>query len=220
MIIDTIYQLVQYIANKEQRGDIPPGKFNLLVKTAQLQFISKRLGNAQITPGGVPTSGYQSSWIVNEDLRPFVYGPIEIPISNKGNFEYPYGYIWPDAWHKNDFAPITRINADQYPFIKRSHLIPPDEDYPYIIFRNPYGFIDPYSIGSFQMSYLKYPPDPIWGYTLVNDVPIFNTSTSVDVFVDPLSYLELTLMILQNVGVNLSSDLVTQYAVAKEKDNI
>ncbi len=221
MIIDTVYQLVLYIANKEQRGDIPPAKFNLLAKTAQMQFISKRVGNVQIiNERGVPQIGYQSTWRINEDLRPFVYGPVQIPINSQGNFNYPYGYIWPDAYHKNDFSPITRITADQYPFIKRSQIVPPTEDYPYVIFRNPYGFIDPYSINSFQMSYLKLPPDPIWGYTPVNDVPIFNEATSTDLSVDPMSYLEIALMILQNVGINLSADLVAQYAITKEQSSI
>lgn len=221
MIIDTVYQLVLYIANKEQRGDINPAKFNILARTAQLQFLSKRVGNIQImTDRGVPQVGYESTWRIHEDLRPFVYGPVQIPINNQGYFNYPYGYIWPDAIHKNDFRQITRITSDQYPFIKHSQIKPPTPEYPVCILRNPYGFIDPYSIGSFQMSYLKMPPDPVWGYTVVNDKPVFDISSSVDFTINPLSYLELVMIILQNVGVNLSSDTISQYALIKEQASI
>lgn len=221
MIINTVYQLVLYIANKEQRGDISPAKFNILAKTAQLQFISKRVGNIQImTDRGVPQVGYESTWRIHEDLRPFVYGPVQIPVNNQGNFNYPYGYIWPDAIHKNDFRSITRLTSDQYPFIKNSQIKPPTQDHPVCVLRNPYGFIDPYSIGSFQMSYLKMPPDPVWGYIVVNDSPVFDQSSSVDFTINPLSYIELVMIILQNVGVNLSSDTISQYAMIKEQSSI
>src|SRR5690606_14102335 len=148
MIIDKVYRLVQIISNKEQRGDIPPERFNLLAESAQLEFISKRLGNIKIiNERGVPQFGYESSWRIHEDLRPMVHGPEVIPILPDGKFFYPYGYMWVDAVHKNDFTPIKRITADQYPHIKRSAIIPPSEEYPVMIMRNPYGFIDPYSIG-------------------------------------------------------------------------
>lgn len=217
MVIDRIYQLVQYICNKEQRGDLPPAKFNLLVWMAQLEFITKRVGNLNIiNERGVPQIGYESTWRIHEDLRPMVYGPEIIPIAPSGNFYYPYGYIWPDAVHKTDFTPIKRITADQYPHIKRSRIIPPTESYPIAIFRHPYGFIDPYSIGSFAMSYLKTPPVPVWGYGMINNRPVFDANTSVDVQVPPTCIQELTMMILQHVGINLDAAAISQYALTKE----
>jgi hypothetical protein len=219
MTIDLVFQIVMYIANKEMRGDIPPAKFNLLAKVAQLEFMSKRIGNIQImNQQGVPQYGYESTWRIHEDLRPFVYGPVTVPIRTDGNFDYPYGYIWPDAIHKNDFRPIDRITSDQYPFLKHSQISPPAADYPVCILRNPYGFIDPYSIGSFGMSYVKTPPDPVWGYTVVNDVPVFNAATSVDLMIPPMSYLEIVLLVCQHVGINLSALQITEYANLKVKE--
>jgi len=221
MIINDVYQLVLFISNKEQRGDFPPSKFNLLARAAQLQYISKRVGNVQImTPNGVPQIGYQSTWRINEDLRRFVVPPVQIPINNQGNFAYPYGYIWPDAIMKNDFREIKRITQDQYPAIKWSQIIPPTEEYPVCIFSNPYGFIDPYSIGSFKMSYLATPPDPIWNFYMDGNIPKFQESGSVDFLVSPMGYLELVILILQQVGVNLSADMVEQYAIMKEQSSL
>jgi hypothetical protein len=219
MTISLVYDICLYISNKEQRGDIPPAKFNLLAKVAQLEFMSKRIGNIQImNQQGVPQYGYESTWRIHEDLRPFLYGPITIPIRSNGDFDYPYGYIWPDAIHKNNFWPIDRITGDQYPHRKHSTITPPTEDYPVCILRNPYGFIDPYSIGSFGMSYVKAPPDPIWGYTTVNDAPVFNAATSVDLQIPPMSYLEVALLVLSHVGINLSALQITEYANLKTKE--
>lgn len=214
MLIDDIFQLVKFISNKEQRGNITPSQFNQLAKVSQLEFMSKRLGNIHIMDAqGVPQFGYESTWRINEDLRPFVYGPITIPISSNGNFTYPYGYVWVDAIHKNNFFPIDRITSDQYPHRKHSTITAPSEDYPIAIFRNPYGFIDPYSINSFGMSYVKLPPEPIWAYT---GDEVFNPSASVDLLVPRISYLEIVMMILQHVGINLGAVDISNYAAMKE----
>lgn len=216
MIIDQIYQLVLFILNKEQRGDVPPSRFNVLARAAQLEFMSRRVGNIQIMQNGVPRFGYESTWRIHEDLRPMIYGPITIPLNGQGDFVYPYGYVWPDAIRKTNERPITRITEDQYGPIKWSQIKPPTSDYPVAIFRSAYGFIDPYNIGSFKMSYLKLPPDPVWGYTGTT-LPIFDPSTSVDLLVPALCINEIVMLILPHCGVNLSADQVTQYGLLKQQ---
>lgn len=218
MTIELVHDLVFYIANKDQRGNITPAEFNILAKVAQLEFMSTRIGNIKtINQQGVPPFGYESTWRIHEDLRPFVYGPVNILVRPNGDFDYPYGYMWPDAIHKNDFWPITRLTSDQYTFQKHNTITPPTADYPVCVLRNPYGFIDPYSIGSFGMSYVKEPPDPVWGYTTVNDAPVFNPATSVDLVIPPLCYTEIVMLILPHVGINLSALQITEYANLKAK---
>lgn len=219
MNIDQLYRFVDFVANKKQRGNLKPNDFNLLVKVCQIQFISKRMGNIQlIGKDGTAPIGYKSTRRIDEDLRPLVYGPVQIPIGNpSGLFSYPYGYIWPDSIHKNDFRKITIVDSDQYPFMKHSRLTPPTEQYPVCVFRGEYGFIDPYNIGSFQMSYLKYPPDPYWNYTEVNDDAVYNPIGSVELSLPEHTHLEVAMMILQNLGINLSAMEVAQYATMKEQ---
>lgn len=218
MIISRVFDLVNAISNKEQRGHITPSQFNLLAEMAQLEYISKRIGKINfINNRGIPEMGYESTWRIHEDLRPMVDGPISIPIENpSGNFHYPYGYIWPDAIHKNDFTPITRLTADQYTHKKRSVITPPSAAYPVVVMRGQYGFIDPYNIGSFQMSYLKVPPTPVWGFGMVNDAPVFDANLSVDFTIPPLAYIELSMIILSHVGINLNEASITQFAMTKE----
>lgn len=217
-MIDEVYQLVNFICDKNGRGYIPPAKFNLLAKQCQLEFISTRLGNIkQIGPSGVPPFGYKSTRRIDVDLRPLVYGPATIPIDNRGNFVYPYDFMWPDAWHKNDFSEINEVSSDEYPSIKKNTIISPTEDYPVIIFRNPYGFIDPYSISSFQLSYVRYPRDPVWGYDLVNDNAVYNGSKSVDFSLGNISMMDITALIVEKVGIFLKAGDLAQYAFAKQQ---
>jgi hypothetical protein len=221
MSIDEAYRLINFIANKEQSGNtFNPGQFNTLAKVAQLDFISKRLGNLKMLgPVSVPQFGYKSNRKVDEDLRPLVYGPITIPITvNTGLFSYPAGYMWPDAIHKNDFSQIYEVQSDEYPAVKHSTVVPPTSDYPVVVHRGAYGFIDPYSIGSFGMSYVKAPADPVWGFTEVDGVEVYNPATSVNFSVNPYTnaHLEICMIILAYVGINLDMAQLTAYAKMKE----
>jgi len=217
-MINEVFELVNYIADKNGRGYIPPASFSLTAKLCQLEFLTSRLGNLKtLGPNGVPPFGYKSTRRDSIDLLPFLYGPVTIPIeAGTGNFAYPYGFMWPDAWHKNDFSKITQIETDEYPAVKNSVIHPPTSDYPILIFRNPYGFVDPYSIGTFQMSYIKMPPDPVWGYDVVNDVPVYNASLSTDFVLRDVSFMDITMLILEKVGINLDKLTLTAYAQTKQ----
>lgn len=223
MNIDEAYRLCNYVANKDLSGNaFKPDQFNLLAKVAQMDFISKRLGNIKtLGPNGTPPFGYQSNRKVHEDLRPLVYGPIGIPIQpNTGLFQYPYNYIWPDSIHKLDWTPIWEVASDEYPSVKKSTVTPPTADYPVVVHRGPYGFIDPYTIGTFGMSYVRAPQDPVWNYTVVNNEAVYNPIGSVDFQVNPYTnaHFEICLIMLSMVGINLNlPDLITAYAEMKEK---
>lgn len=217
-MIDEVFQLVNFISDKNGRGYIPPASFNLLAKQCQLEFVSSRLGNIkQLNQKGVPPYGYKSNRRIDIDLRPFVYGPVPINITPQGNFNYPYDFMWPDAWHKNDFTEINEVASDEYPSIKKNNIIGPTEDYPVIIFRNPYGFIDPYTIESFMMSYVQYPKDPVWGYDVVNDQSVYNESKSTDFTVKNISMMDITALIIEKIGVFLEDGQLTQYSIAKQQ---
>jgi hypothetical protein len=222
MNINEAYTLCNYICNKNQTGNtFNPEQFNLVAKVAQLDFISKRLGNLKTLNQGVPPFGYKSNRKVDEDLRPLVTGPLPISIEyGTGLFMYPYGYMWPDSVHKQDFSRIYEVGSDQYPTVKHSTVIPPSSDYPVVVHRGVYGFIDPYTIGTFAMSYVKSPPEPRWGYTMNGNTPVWNPTTSVDFAVNPYTnaHFEIVLGMLSMVGVNLQmADLISAWSEMKEK---
>lgn len=219
MTINEVYQLVNFIANKELVGNpFTPSQFNLIAKMAQLEFISKRLGNIKTLQDGVPPFGYKSTRKVDVDLRPLVYGPVTLPIASDGSFNYPDRFIWPDAIHTTAYKPITEVDSDEYPHVKNSTFEAPTADYPVLIYRNPYGFIDPYHIGSFMMSYVKAPPDPIWGFTENSGNEVYDPGSSQDFTVNPYTnaHLEICCIMLQKVGIRLSVDELVAYGKMKE----
>lgn len=218
MIINEVKILFDFITNKEQAGNtytIP--QFNALAKAAQIEFISSRLGNVKVMENKLPDFGYRSSRKIDVDLRPMVYGPIQIPIDNQGHFIYPDRMIYPDTISKTDYRQITELDEDEYPRQKHSSFDPPTEDYPVVIYRNPYGFIDPYNIGAVNFTYLRLPDDPVWGYDVVSNREVFNPAKSTDLGVNPHTgaHLEVLMIMLQHVGIRLDQTQITMYAQQK-----
>lgn len=217
MSIDEIFRTVKFIINKENRGSLRPSDFNLMMKNAQIEFISKRLGNIKMLDDhGLPMFGFRSNRKVSEDLRTLVTDPTTIAVDTYGKFTYPPGYMWPDVVHKLDFTPITVIESDEYPAIKKSAITPPDLNYPVCVMRHPKGFIDPYQIGSFQMSYVKMPADPVWAFSISNNTEVYNAGASVNLELPDRTHPEVIMIALQGIGINLSAMEVTQFASMKE----
>lgn len=219
MNINDVYSVILFIINKEQRGSLPPEKFNVLAPAAQNEVISELIGNPeQFTPTGAPKYGYRYNRRLSEALRPLVTPPEVITINSQGYFNYPYGFIWPDSVTKTNYAKIKQIEDDEYPDIKHSHIIPPTSDYPILIWRNPYGFVDPYGIGSFLMTYVKRPPEPFWAYDVVNDESVYNAGNSVQFALqDEFCSIRIAMKILGYIGINLDAGQVTQFSELKQQ---
>lgn len=217
MNINQAYEFIQYVANKKQRGIITPDQFNLLAPIAQLETISNLLGNEELlSPSGVPPYGYKSNLKIDTLLRPLVTGPVTVTVDSSGNWNYPDGFIWPDAVHKADYTPIEIVDSDEFPNKKISVIHPPAAEYPVLVLRYPQGYCDPNNLVSFKMSYVKMPTDPYWAYTVTNDEPVYQASGSVDFAINALGHLRICMKILQAVGINLDMLQITAYATAKE----
>jgi hypothetical protein len=136
-----------------------------------------------------------------------------------GGWDYPEGFIWPDAVQKFDGSLISIMDSDEYPHIKNSVIKPPTSTYPVIMFRDGRGFVDPFDV-SFRMSYVKTPVDPYWAYTVANDEPVYTGSGSVDFSLDPMAHLRICMKILQAIGINLDAAQISAYAQMKENSGI
>ena len=55
MNIDEAYRFVQFVSNKEQRGNVTPSQFNLAAKSASLEYYDDLFGGVKkiLTPAGL-----------------------------------------------------------------------------------------------------------------------------------------------------------------------
>lgn len=226
MTIDTAYKFIQFVYNKDQRGNFKPADFNLLAPICQLEAISDRLGNVKkLNDRLLPQYGYKSNRRIQDQLRSILVGPIDYPVSSTGYLQYPADYLMIDSLYKIDYTNIQIIDTDQYARVKQSAIIAPEDDYPIAVFHGEHIFFDPTDIGTIKMMYLKVPTEPNWDYNLFSGLPVNNsTSTpgqtgkvSVNFIGDQTFHLEICRKILKYVGVNLDSDMTTQFSKFEEQ---
>lgn len=218
MTIDQAFRLCLYVIDKEMRGSLTGNQFNLLAPIAQLEVMSELLGNEELlNERGVPPYGYNFNRKIDTYLRPLVIGPVTVTVDSSGNWTYPENFIWPDAVHKADYTPIRIVDADQFPDVKINTIHPPTAEYPVLVLRNPQGYCDPITLGSFKMSYLRKPDDPYWAYTVSNDEEVYTGSGSVDFQLHYLAHPRIVRNILSKVGVNLSALEITAYAESQNQ---
>jgi hypothetical protein len=184
--IDTVYQRVLAIANKEQRGYVTPLEFNLLANQAQLEIFEDylvQLNQALALPGN--ESEYADIVkSLNERISVFKTRADLIKVGSF--FLYPSDlYKLGTLWYAStslleDGVEIQEINEDELLDYYKSPLTTPNKSRPLYIRRaeNIRIISNPSITGGVSCSYIKKPSKVEWGYIVVNEQALYNASAS------------------------------------------
>ncbi len=96
----------------------------------------------------------------------------------------------------------------------RNSIKYPTKQYPVCKFTATYIQVAPVNLGVIQLTYLKNPTGtpPFWNYTIVNTVPTYNPVGSVDFPVPTICKNELSVTILNRMGIMVREDLLYNYS--------
>jgi len=186
--IDTVYQRVLTIANKEQRGYITPQEFNLLANQAQLDIFEEyfsAVAQTEATPGSEGEYS-DATKTLNELISPFK--KLDTSLSFLGGFfSYPGDmhklgtlYYVPSSLSENDSVEIQEINYNEFLDYNNSPLTKPDRSHPLYI-RREEGieiFSTPAIVSGVIASYIRKPSKVEWGYVVVNEEALYNANPS------------------------------------------
>lgn len=217
MTVNDVYELIKYIANKNQQGYISPSQFNLIINQAQTSYVSWLLGSFQQYQAGRPIAKVElgQNSVVRQRLSPAIYNYI-LNLDNNGRSPYPSDYIQTDAmWTIYGLKRIRYTEQDALYSVFNSVIDPVNNTNPvYLIENDAFQFYPTNLIyGQAKMSYVRNPNPIVWGYTLDgNNRPVYNSATSSDPIWDDTSMLDIIVRALKMVGVNLQSGAVLQYA--------
>lgn len=227
MTIDEAYRLVNYVANKEQKGEIKPDEFNLLAIQAQLEAIMTRLGNQKrLNDRFIPPTGYKVNQQAKEEILPLITkSPALVPAS--GIAPYPIDYFGYDNVQRVDGTPITIVESDQLGRIKKSYITPPIESDPFCCFHSNGIELAPGTLSDAYLYYVRRPVNPNWDYTVSQQVYVYNSGStpqlsgkvSQNFEVAERLHKEICMIILKYVGVNLSDDRLTEFATRVQETN-
>ena len=179
--INTVYQKILTLANKEQRGYVTPQEFNLLANRAQLEIFENYFHGikmGEVKPKNQMNYADEVE-ILEEKLHSFhVDTTVETNTANLTLHTDTYKII--DI--TRDGKKVTQVNKSQVSYTE-NHPLAKATTARSVFVREDSGIVTIYPAPSviteqFEVNYYKKPADPNWTYVVVNDKALYNSSAS------------------------------------------
>ena len=231
--IDTVYQRVLALANKEQRGYITPQEFNLFANQAQMEIFEQYFYDIKEfnrTPGNNqeysdPLSVLYEKIGIFEELHGSSWMASNMPIS--GNYLSIPKQIYKIGTVKVSNNQAELLNTKDWDAARHSPLTRPTEDRPIasisskglIVAIGKNNYATPTTI-SMSISYIKRPTKVEWAYVIVNDKALYNDNIAVNFELHPSEETELVYKILKLSGINIKAAEVVQVAQTLEQTQV
>ena len=232
--IDTVYQRVLAIANKEQRGYITPQEFNLMANQAQLDMFEQYFYDMNVreqADDGFSDFGNMAD-LLQDKIRPFIElenmsytnSLWNVPNSTtKGNEVYRHGEIYIKNHTPRTIDPeeVNRIRRSMY-----NNMDTMGSDIEYVMFKQSTGYRF-YILPGDEITITPVPtvecvrkPEKVrWGYIVVNEQALYNASASVDFELHPADETDLVIKILELAGMVINKPQLAAFAGQEEGAN-
>lgn len=217
--IDTVYQRVLAILNKEQRGYLTPQEFNLFANQAQLEIFEQYFFdlNQYMRLKDNNTEYAQMYKLVDEKLSIFkAYGTLSY---SSGKFTLPTNLHKLGTVIYNS-KEVEKIDIKQLLDYQASKLTQPSTDAPVYIYNTDIELYPTTITSGVTATYVRKPNTAVWGYTNVNNNALYNAGTSTNFELHETEEANLVIKILMYAGLTIKDPSVAQVADAKETKKI
>ena len=225
--IDTIYQRVLAIANKEQRGYITPQEYNLFANQAQMEIFDQYFYDLN---QAIRVPGNQSEYadvddMLEEKLQVFEESDgAAVVAAYQGAGNDGINKVLPDyvyRVHRVEFVNVNCeiLNTSDFNDVRFSGpLVKPTNSRPVANIRSNIlrvvgsqnNFITPTGV-----FYFRKPKKAEWGYVVVSEKALWDPSQSTDFELHPSEENNLVFKILRLAGINMGGEL---YQVGQQED--
>jgi hypothetical protein len=217
--VDTVYQRVLAILNKEQRGYVTPQEFNLFANQAQMDIFEQYFYDINQF-GRLPGNDTEYSdmlSVLNEKISLFEK---ESTLTYSGSrFQVPSDLYRVGTLIYNG-AEAERVNKNEYLYIASSPITAPGNDFP-IYTKDENGFrvfgaseLD--NTATVTCNYIKHPTKVEWKYQMVYGEALYDATYSVNFELHPSEETELIIKILALAGLLVQDIGVYQVATAED----
>ena len=221
--VDTVYQKVLALANKEQRGYITPQEFNLLADKAQMDIFENYfhdIKTAYHKPKNQTGAGDEMNMIY-EKLHPFMgtatltgSGPTfalastvhQIDVVSYNNKEIPELSKREVLYTENN--PLTKATTDRMVYVRE------EINSSLLMIRIYPAPTESMSIG---VAFWKRPTSPNWGYVVVNEKALYNSNTSTNFELHASEEEALVGRILELAGIVINNQTLQQAAMVDKQ---
>ena len=233
--IDTVYQRVLTLANKEQRGYITPQEFNLLANQAQMEIFEQYFHDIKKQnplPGNTeeysdPLTVLYEKIGIFERREPEGWMILNMPVVGDSFIQIPDEiYKLGNITINVPAAQVEMLNSKDFDLARVSPLTMPSTRRPIghkgnlgIRIHNGNGFVVPGSDQNMSISFMAKPKKVEWAYVVVNDKALYNDNIAVDFELHESEETELVYKILKLAGINLKAADVVQAGQTLEQTN-
>ena len=222
--VNTVYQTVLLILNKEQRGYMTPDEFNKTATQVQLQIFQKYfedLNQASRVPQN--DMDYADRVLgIDEKISLFRRTVTVNRATDIGSQVYRLGTVTfqPSI---GEAIELERLQRNEYYNITKSPLSRPTEKFPIYLFQDNKIFSYPTTVTPLSLDFVTRPYDVVWGFVRDQNtqVLLYNANTSTDFQLDQVEQTEVVLRILSYAGVIIRDPQIVQAASqAVQAENI
>ena len=218
--VDTVYQRVLAILNKEQRGYVTPQEFNLFANQAQMDLFEQYFYdiNQFGRMHGNDTEFSDMLNILNEKIDIF---EVTDAMTYAGAHWNPPADLYRIGTLIHNSIEVERINKNEFLYINASPLLKPTNDRP--IFVSSAAGYKVYGAAELTTgvtcNYIKRPATVVWGSNTVNGEAQYNSTLSVNFPLHESEETELVMKILELAGISTRELQVYQIAAQEEARN-
>ena len=222
--IDTVYQRVLALANKEQRGYITPQEFNLFANQAQMDIFEQYFYDINQF-GRVPGNNkpHSDPLDILEDKLDLFHTTL-ILSGNDNVFSLPNTYYRNIVTLTDDGSEIQKLSIKEAMQASQAPLTSPTLKRPiYYIDNNNRINIIPSTITSGMFHYYRAPSLAKWTYVVVGEKALSNPDPTVGYMDFELHASEETKLVIKTLGlagVTLKDSSLYQVASAEDNKNI
>jgi len=208
--IDTVYQKVLALANKEQRGYITPQEFNLFADQAQKDIFEQYFYDLNQFLRRPSNSDEYSDIIDNLREKIAIFentGAITNGIISAPSGLYRLGTVIVDN------SEVEEVQQNEILYINKGPLTKPTVERPVYVRTGELTIkIHPTSIVSASCTYISTPLMPTWGYVVVQGKAMYDATYTTDFQLHSSEEGELVNKILIHAGVAIKAQDISQAA--------
>jgi len=236
--INTFKEFVYNVGNKSGRGTITPSQFNSFVNQAIIGYYNK---NMEVLMNGLPVSKVD---IDQRHIDRFADIKTEVSLlSTLGEVLVPDGTTYdlkgnlaPKMWHFGYMTfnyssrtsgltiwkerPIETVKDNEWGKRVSSTIVVPSLKRPIVRRIGNKFTLRPKAITNINLVYLRYPNEAKWEYNTINNRPVYDQSSSVNIEAPQDAFNEIAMLVLEFMGIRLRERDLVEYANINENKNI
>jgi hypothetical protein len=200
IIVDTVYQRVLALANKEQRGYITPQEFNLLANQAQMEIFEQYFYDQKSEDKNLKNSTEFSNVDEMLDEKISIFKSSQ-SIGSSGTLPSNM-YRLGSLFYQATLIEVEQVTEEELMYLQQSPLAKPSIYCPAFVRKSGNSVrLYPPLLASVDCNYIRVPNVVRWGYVVVNDKALYDFGSTTNFELHESDSSELVYKILSLAGI-------------------